>query len=93
MTERQRLTLEKLDEEARRRLGELKEAGARASTRLRGNLGGLKKYTDAAVRRLGENGSTLGDRARQGWEETLGKAREAREGLREPLDEAEKDDP
>jgi len=51
MTEKQRLTLEKLDEEAKKRLGELKKAGAEASIQLKENLGDLKKYTDSAARR------------------------------------------
>ncbi len=91
MTERQRLTLEKLDEEARKRLGELKKAGAGASVHLKENLGGLKKYTDAAARRLGEGGSKMGDRARRGWTEIVSKAKEAQSSLKESLEKRSRD--
>jgi hypothetical protein len=91
MTERQRLTLEKLDEEARKRLGELKKAGAGASTQLKENLGDLKKYTDAAARRLSEGGSIMGDRARRGWTELMSKAREAQSSLQESVEKRRKE--
>ena len=57
MTQKQKLTLERLDEEARKRLGELKKAGAEASVQLKDNLGDLKKYTDTAARRLSDGGN------------------------------------
>jgi hypothetical protein len=91
MTERQRLTLEKLDEEARKRLGELKKAGAGASIQLKENLGDLKKYTDAAARRLSEGGSKLSDRARKGWTEIVSKAKEAQSSLQESLEKRSRD--
>lgn len=44
MAERKRLTLEKLDENAKKRLGELKKDRAGVSIQLKENLGDLKKY-------------------------------------------------
>jgi hypothetical protein len=91
MTQKQKLTLEKLDEEARKRLGELKNAGADASVQLKENLGDLKKYTDAAARRLGEGGIRMGDRARKGWTELMGRAREAQSSLQESVERRRKE--
>ena len=91
MTERQRLTLEKLDEEARKRLGELKKAGAGASIQLKENLGDLKKYTDAAAKRLSEGSSIMGDRARKGWMELMSRAKEAQTNLQESVEKRRKE--
>lgn len=91
MTEKQRLTLEKLDEEARKRLGELKKAGAGASIQLKENLGDLKKFTNAAARRLSEGGSVMGDRARRGWTELMSKAKEAQSSLQESVEKRRKE--
>jgi len=91
MTQKQKLTLEKLDEEARKRLGELKKAGAEASVQLVENLGDLKKYTDAAARRLGEGGSQVGDRAKKGWTELMSRAREAQASLQESVEKRRKE--
>ena len=91
MAEEQKLTLEKLDEEARKRLGELKKAGSEASSKLKDNLEGLRKYTDAAARRLGEESSKAGDRAKKGWTELLGRAREAQGSLQEAFEKRKKE--
>jgi len=91
MTQKQKLTLEKLDEEARKRLGELKKAGAGASIQLKENLGDLKKYTDAAARRLGEGGSKVGGRAKKGWTELMSRAREAQSSLQESVEKRRKE--
>jgi hypothetical protein len=91
MIEKQKLTLEKLDEEAKKRLGELKKAGTEASIQLKENLGDLKKYTDAAARRLSEGGSIMGDRARKGWTELMSKAREAQTSLQESMEKRRKE--
>ena len=91
MTQKQKLTLEKLDEEARKRLGEFKKAGADASIQLKENLGDLKKYTDAAARRLGEGGSKVGDRAKKGWTELMSRAREAQSSLQESVEKRRKE--
>ncbi len=91
MTEKQRLTLEKLDEEAKKRLGELKKAGAEASIHLKENLGGLKKYTDAAARRLSEGGSKMGDSARKGWRGLVSRAKEAQASLKESVEKRKKE--
>ena len=91
MTEKQRLTLEKLDEEAKKRLEDLKKAGAEASIQLKENLGDLKKYTDAAARRLSEGGSIMGDRARKGWTELMSKAKEAQSSLQESVEKRRKE--
>jgi hypothetical protein len=91
MTEKQRLTLEKLDEKAKKRLGELKKAGAEASIQLKENLGDLKKYTDSAARRLSEGGSVMGDRARKGWTELMSRAREAQTSLQESVEKRRKE--
>lgn len=91
MTQKQKLTLEKLDEEARKRLGELKKAGAEASVQLGENLGDLKKYTDAAARRLGESSSKVGDRAKKGWTELMSRAKEAQTSLQESVEKRRKE--
>lgn len=91
MTQKQKLTLEKLDEEARKRLGELKKAGTGASIQLKENLGDLKKYTDAAARRLGEGGSKVGGRAKKGWTELMSRAREAQSSLQESVEKRRKE--
>jgi len=91
MTEKQRLTLEKLDEEAKKRLGDLKKAGAEASIQLKENLGDLKKYTDAAARRLSEGGSIMGDRARKGWTVLMSRAKEAQTSLQESAEKRRKE--
>lgn len=86
MSEKQRPTLEKLDEEARKRIGELKKAGTGASIQLKENLGDLKRYTDAAVRRLGTGSSQMGDRARRGWTGLMSRAKEAQSSLQESVE-------
>ena len=91
MTEKQRLTLEKLDEEAKKKLGELKKAGAGASIQLKENLGDLKKYTDAAAKRLNEGGSKVGDRARKGWTELMSKAKETQSSLQGSVEKRRKE--
>jgi len=91
MTQKQKLTLEKLDEEARKRLGELKKAGADASIQLKENLGDLKKYTDSAARRLSDGGSKVGDRAKKGWTELISRAREAQSSLQESVEKRRKE--
>ena len=91
MTEKQRLTLEKLDEEAKKRLGELKKAGAEASIQLKENLGDLKKYTDVAARWLGEGGSKLGDKSKKGWTELMSRAKEAQSSLQESVEKRRKE--
>jgi len=91
MAEKQRLTLEKLDEEAKKRLGDFKKAGAEASIQLKENLGDLKKYIDAAARRLSEGGSVMGDRARKGWTELMSRAREAQTSLQESVEKRRKE--
>ena len=91
MTQKQKLTLEKLDEEARKRLGELKKTGAEASVQLKENLVDLKKYTDVAARRIGDGGSKMGDRAKKGWTGLMSRARESQTSLQESVEKRRKE--
>jgi len=91
MAEKQRLTLEKLDEEAKKRLGDFKKAGAEASIQLKENLGDLKKYIDAAARRLSEGGSKVDDKARRGWTELMSRAKGAQSSLQESVEKRRKE--
>ena len=69
MTEKQKLTLEKEDEEAE------------AATQQEETFVDLKRYTAAAVRRLSEGGSMIGDRAKKGWTGLISRARETQPSL------------
>jgi hypothetical protein len=91
MAEKQRLTLEKLDEEAKKRLGDFKKTGGEASIQLKENLVDLKRYTAAAARRLGEGGSKVGDKARRGWTELMSRGKGAQSSLQESVEKRRKE--
>ncbi len=90
MTEEPRIDLEKLDEEAKRKFGELKKASSDASAHLRDDFGKLWGRGKKVFRRLEEGVPRVREKAKQGWSTLLGRVKKAQEGFQESWEKRKK---
>ncbi len=90
MTEEPRIDLEKLDEAAKRKFGELKKASSDASAHLRDDFRKLRGRGKKVFRRLEEGGPRVGEKAKQGWSTLLDRVKKTQEGVQESWEKRKK---